>query len=233
MFRPRRWIFRETFVILDLRFLKAGQTTRQEVTKNLAPIDAHIREPQFFWGTIGKLHSRICTTPLPIPCLCRSGLEPRNILIRFDQNDIRQGWKVLKDKDLLREPDQMEPTTPNLDLVAQLNLELPYEGQGQRPTAELVLSAASIKYKASDSALRMDRGNLAEIVSAPQGVYKDAAFHHEPDSSHIWITLHFAKRTRLGKSLTCAMGASRILDAAPLPERGEEIACKYRGQAGK
>src|SRR5882724_1409923 len=35
---------------LDFTFLKAGQTTRQEVARKLAPIDTTTKERGFFWG---------------------------------------------------------------------------------------------------------------------------------------------------------------------------------------
>ena len=35
---------------IDLRFLKAGSTTRAEVSTNLQDINSHVNEHSFFWG---------------------------------------------------------------------------------------------------------------------------------------------------------------------------------------
>jgi len=42
---------------LDFTFLKAGSTTRDEVNKNLAPINTQANEPEFFWGRWDSLCS--------------------------------------------------------------------------------------------------------------------------------------------------------------------------------
>jgi hypothetical protein len=134
--------------------------------------------------------------------------EPQNIIITFDQNDFVKSWKILKDKELLRELDQLEPThTSPLDMSTplRLNLELPSEGQDSPHAADLVLSDASLEYKGLQHGLQINRVNLARITSAPEGTFTNASFHAEPDPAHIWVTLHFTKRTQLGKSLTCGL----------------------------
>ncbi len=197
---------------LDFTFLKSAQTTRGEVEKNLAPIDTRSMEPRLFWGRWES--STHASGPLiaPYPPFSGRDWDPQNILITLDPNDVVQGWKVLKDKDLLRELDQIAPTIHHLDLSApkRLNVELPSQGGG-RPSADLVLSASAVEYQAPAMTFRINRSDLGKITSAPEGIYKEEAFHHEPDPSHIWITLHFARRTPLGKSLTCGVNPPEFL----------------------
>jgi hypothetical protein len=181
-------------------------TTRQEVARNLAPIDTRTKESQFFWGRWESSTHGSAPLLSPYPPFAGRDWDPQNILVTFDHNDIVQGWHVLKDKDLLRELDQLEGTTTQSDLSApaRLSLELPLV-PGGRPTAELVLSDSSFEYHAPPSTFHITYNNVAKITSAPEGIYKQEAFHHEPDPSHIWITINFVKRTQLGKSLTCGI----------------------------
>jgi len=193
---------------LDFTFLKTGQTTRQEVTKNLAPIDITTKEQGLFWGRWESSSRASAPLLAPYPPLGGRDWEPQNIIITFEQNDLVKSWKVLKDKDLFRELDQLEPThiTPlDLSTPMRLNVELPSEGQNSPHAADLVLSDASLEYKELHRGLQINRGNLKGITSAPEGTFTDASFHAEPDPAHIWVTLHFTKRTQLGKSLTCGL----------------------------
>ena len=193
---------------LDFTFLKAGATTRKDVAKNLAPIDTGAQERRFFWGRWER--SSWASAPLLAPYPPLSGREwgPQNILITFDQNDVVQGWKVLKDKDLFLELDRLEqgPAAPlNLSAPVRLNVQLPNEGSESR-FLDLVLSTASLEFGAHHDGFKMDRGNLLKITSAREGTFKtDVSLHHNPDPAHVWITLHFARRTQLGKSVTCGI----------------------------
>ncbi len=189
---------------LDLTFLKTGSTTREEVTKNLAPIDAGVNEPRFFWGRWET--SSWVSAPLlaPYPPFTGRVWVTQNILIAFDSQNLVQGWKVLKDKELFPELDRLEPTpAAALDLTSpvQLNVELPFEYGSARPLATLVLSSASFQYETESRKVETPRGNLQKISSAPEDTPSDPSVKLGPDAAHIWIRLHFAKRTKAGKSL--------------------------------
>jgi len=193
---------------LDFTFLKAGQTTRQEVAKNLAPIDTTTKEQGFFWGRWESSSWASVPVIAPYPPLGGRDWGPQNIVITFDQNGLVRGWKVLKDKYLFRELDQLESRYPaplDLSSPVRLTVELPYSGQDSHPAADLVLSAASFEYEGLQQEFQIDRGNLAKITSAPEDTFSDPTIHRQPDPAHIWLTVHFTKRTQLGKSLTCGL----------------------------
>ena len=63
--------------------------------------------------------------------------------------------------------------------------------------ANLILSAESFEYQASRG-FKTARDNLTRITSTSSEVMptRDIDFHPEPDPSHIWITIHFAKRAQ-------------------------------------
>ncbi len=189
---------------LDLTFLKTGSTTRAEVTKNLAPINTGVNETQFFWGRWEA--SSWLSAPLlaPYPPLSHRVWGTQNILIVFDNQNVVRGWKVLNDKELFPELDRQEPTpAAALDLSSpvQLNVELPFDSSSPRPMATLVLSSASFQYETVGRKVETPRGNLRKISSATEDTPSDPSVKRAPDAAHIWITLHFAKRTKAGKSL--------------------------------
>ena len=193
---------------LDLTFLKVGSTTREEVTRKLAPIDTGLNEPRFFWGRWET--SSWASAPLlaPYPPFAGRAWGAQNILITFDSQNLVQGWKVLKDKELLPELDRLEPApTEALDLTSpvQLKVELPVESGTARPMATVVLSSASFQYEARGrfglETVETPRGNLQKIASAPEDTPRDPEIKLGTDAAHVWITLHFAKRTKGGKSL--------------------------------
>lgn len=198
---------------LNFTFLKAGATTRQQVEKSLAPIDTGTKEPPFFWGRWES--SNWASAPLlaPYPPLSGRNWAPQSILITFDQHNVVQDWKILKDKELFLELDCLEhgPAAP-LDLSAPVRLDVQLSNDG--PDArflDLVLSPASLEFEAYHEGFKMDRHNLVRITFAPEGTFTDPPLHHKPDPAHVWITLHFAKRTAVGKSLTCGIDPSGFL----------------------
>jgi len=193
---------------LNFTFLKAGYTTREEVAKNLAPIDTGTKEPRFFWGRWKR--SSWASAPLlaPGPPLAAREWGLQNILIAFDQKNVVQSWKVLKDKELFQELERLEqaPAAP-LDLSAPVRLTVDRFG-----SAILILSAESFEYQASRG-FKTARGNLTRITSTSSEVMptRDIGFNPEPDPAHIWITIHFAKRAQGRKSLTCGVDPAGFL----------------------
>ena len=193
---------------LSFTFLKAGYTTREEVEKNLAPIDTGTKEPRFFWGRWKR--SSWASAPLlaPYPPLAHREWGLQNILIAFDPMNVVQGWKVLKDKELFQELDRLEQArAAPLDPSAPVRLALDRFG-----SATLILSAESFEYQASRG-FKTARGNLTRITSTSSEVMptRDIGFNPEPDPAHIWIKIHFAKRAQGRKSLTCGVDPAGFL----------------------
>jgi hypothetical protein len=79
------------FLQLDLTFLKAGLTTREEVTKNLGVIDTQVNRPNFFWdrwesstwGVVGVIR---------VPVGGERVWGARNLLTEFNSQGTVKSW---------------------------------------------------------------------------------------------------------------------------------------------
>jgi hypothetical protein len=93
---------------IDLTFLKAGSTTRDEVTGKLASIDTGTMQREFFWGRlrISKYRDILMVGYVPVGPLDRKwGVQ--NILVGYDQRGIVKSWTIVNDKKLLDHLDLM------------------------------------------------------------------------------------------------------------------------------
>src|SRR4051812_39834797 len=175
---------------LDFTFLKAGSTTKDEVNKNLAPIDAQANEPGFFWG-------RWESSKWGYGAMVAGEMTPsvgggrvwgaRNLFVSFDQKSVVTTWAVVDDKKLFHQLDLQEQVanslTAPLPLVRQV--ELPSSPQVQAiHTAKLTLSDEF--FQCDD--LQISRSNVQKITTAAEDVA-------HPSADHVWITIHLLKRT--------------------------------------
>ena len=196
---------------VDLTFLKSGSTTREQVMQHLSAIDTGTKEPQLFWGRWES--SAWFTGPLLAPYTGSRVWGRQNILITFDRANVVQAWKVVKDKDLLAELTRLEAGDPSpFDFSApvHLNVNLHSQGRESLPTADLTLSATAFAYR---GVFETARGNVTGLTSAPEDIPRSDSLvdHSVPDPKHVWVTIHFAKRTKIGKSLTCGADPAGLL----------------------
>ena len=101
---------------IDLSFLKAGSTTRAEVSQKLAPIDTGVNQMEFFWGRpcVSKYREILMVGYVPVGPLDRMwGVE--NLLVSFDANSVVKTFVVVGDSHLLRELDSVDSAAPVLD----------------------------------------------------------------------------------------------------------------------
>jgi hypothetical protein len=99
--------------------------------KNLEPIDTGTKEPHFYWGRWES--SSLFSAPLVAPYAGSRQWGPLNVLIAFDQRNLVQTWKVVKDRDLLKQLDQFDTSVAplNLSSPSRLSVKLPYWEQDQ------------------------------------------------------------------------------------------------------
>ena len=219
---------------IDLSFLKTGSTTREEVASKLKLIDTGTKEPHLFWGRWES--SGWAWAPMVAPYLGSRDWTPQNVLIAFDNTGTVKIWKVVRDKELLKELDFLQNTRSSpfdLSSSLHLNAKLPY---GCRDlAAELVLLPDTLEYQASRS-FQTARRNLsgvtltAEVLPPTDPTVRPQA---QPDPSHLWVKIHFARRTILGKSLTIGIDPEGLLVLhdyinAPKPAKKNDAAATRR-----
>lgn|SRR5262245_22863375 len=185
---------------LDFSFLKAGATTRADVCTKLAPINTGVNEPLFFWGRWEN--SSWASTPVVAPYLGSREWGPLNILISFDQSNLVQSWRVVKDKELLQEVKKLQALVRPLEVSSPLRLQAKLRYWEPVSAANVTLETDYFEFAAAQG-FKTDRGNLKTITltleALPSTDPFDKAARPQPDPTHVWVKLKFAKRTRRAK----------------------------------
>ena len=94
-------------VSADQRFIKLGQTSRDEVLRNLGWADVGMRETRLFWGRWIASTSRTDMIFLIPGALGSNQGDPNwsthNLLVEFDENSTVSRSREIKEKDVVRE----------------------------------------------------------------------------------------------------------------------------------
>jgi hypothetical protein len=110
---------------VDLTFLKAGSTTREEVNQKLASIDTGVNQREFFWGRphVSKYREILMVGYVPVGPLDRMwGVE--DLLVSYDANGVVKTFVVVGDSHLLRELDSVDSAATALVDVSLVILAL-------------------------------------------------------------------------------------------------------------
>jgi hypothetical protein len=193
---------------LDFTFLKAGSTTRDEVNKNLAPIDTQANEAGFFWGRWeSSKWGYGAFGGLGYPAVAGGRTwGALNVFLTFDQKGFVSTWAVVDDKKLFRQLDLQEQVANSSVATAPLvrEVELPSSTQIQAiHTAKLTFSDEFV----GCGDVQISRSNILKITTTAEDV-------DHPSADHVWITIHLLKRTsgKKGvKSLTMGVDPSTLL----------------------
>jgi hypothetical protein len=197
---------------LDFSFLKAGATTRTDVSAKLAPINTGVNEPMFFWGRWEN--SSWASTPIVAPYAGSREWGTQNILISFDRSNLVQSWRVVKDKELLQELTRLQALVPPLDLSSPLRLQAKLRYWEPVSAAHVTLATDYFEFAASQG-FKTDRSNLktmtltSEVLPSTDPFDKEA--RPQPDPTHIWVKLKFAKSTAKGKAITLGLDPPSVL----------------------
>ena len=110
---------------VDLTFLKAGSTTREEVNQKLASIDTGVNQREFFWGRphVSKYREILMVGYVPVGPMDRMwGVE--NLLVSYDANGVVKTFVIVGDSHLLRELDSVDSAaTALVDVSSPVTLD--------------------------------------------------------------------------------------------------------------
>jgi hypothetical protein len=175
---------------VDLNFLKADLTTREEVTQHFAAIDTRVIEPGFFWGRWAS-SSSINFGPMN-PSPWRSWGE-RNLLVEFNQQGTARSWMVVGDSGLQDQLHRLTAADRPLDLSAPVHMSAEVFGV---PAASLLvaseymqcdkpswISTATARYSGC-SGMKIPRAQITRITS--RWIIHD---HADP---LIWVKIRIA-----------------------------------------
>jgi hypothetical protein len=189
---------------LDLAFLDAPGTQRQEVLSRLSAVDTSYTNPRLFWGRWSDSkwgYWWFIAGNNSAEGDAKRIWHVHNLLVSFDENGaIRQRKLFENDQSLWPELHAQLAAAPPLDLAAPVSLDV----SGFRNLERMTLA---------DDWLELDRskGKASVLRIAPQKVVRfshggPAAHMHPNTTCH---TLHFEDKTEWGKSvLVCANAAT-------------------------
>lgn len=88
---------------VDLKFLKAGVTTREEVVKNLAAIDTHAEKERFFWGRLSVSKWGVVGLPYRKAVGAEREWGAENLLVGYDERGVVDNVALVPDPELLEQ----------------------------------------------------------------------------------------------------------------------------------
>jgi hypothetical protein len=229
---------------IDLTFLKAGSTTRDEVSNKLVSIDTGTKSEDFFWGRprISNYREIVMVGYIPIgPGDRLWGVQ--NLLVGYDQGGVVKNWIIVGDKRLLDQLDQLSDTTSvPLDLSSPIQVyRLVYrirdkKGPDTGPTAvQLMLGDSSLECfgvsipRAELRTLVLGNGNESGVLSLKMFFRHQIDFSKTPlrkKTDHVDLAVEpptvlllqrYLKQTQRSNSSQIRNRNAEIQDAAATP----------------
>lgn len=179
---------------VDLTFLRAGSTTREEIMKRLSAIDTHAELSGRFWGRWKISQWGIGGVVAAPPVAGGGGGErmwkTRNLFVDFDGNGIVKSWTLVDDKKLFRKLDSIDnsskrPLEPVFPIRTTVLLPRAGNYDKANSSTELVFDRESVDLGGRP----VSRAALRKLSLASGG-------SAEPDPNHIWVTIRYVPTTR-------------------------------------
>ncbi len=204
----------ETRQKLDLSFLQAGTTTRQEVLEKLDWINTGVTEERLFIGRWSAYSLDLvlgwAPPPFNVAPQSQETWKPNNLLVEFDAQGIVKQFRVLSDSDFLKELSSWiqrnAPTLPPFIAPSTITVKHRH-ALGKYHFGELTLGADSIEYHESDDAshnFTLPRGQLGALT------YPSTTPGDTSNPRMINCRLKFREATKAGSHLTLAMTVSSL-----------------------
>jgi hypothetical protein len=195
---------------IDLTFLQAGTTRREEVVDKLNRIDTGYSSPQMFWGRWSESkwgHWVIAAVPGGAGGSAGRNWHVHNLLVSFDENGVMQSKDLIDgEKDLERGLRVRLAKAPPLDLSKPMAVKLtPRDDAAGNP-----MSSGLIEITLTKDAMIMGRYSTVEISPLKVARISYESFYGSPRSDSICHSLHLSEQTRLGKKIPFCTSAANL-----------------------
>jgi hypothetical protein len=197
---------------VNLNFLQAGKTTRQEVNEKLGETDTTVKENGLFlgrwtsskWGVFwaaGGGYNAVGGW--------NRGWARHNVLISFDENNVVQQFRQFPDEDLVKQLSAWvaEGHAQPVDLSAPIELPVDHRhGSGVGFPGTLVLSSDSFEFRENEKHnFKIPPPQIRDIqlTSVGQGDKSDPRYLNE--------TIHFTQKTNVGGKMTIRVDVPTIM----------------------
>lgn len=197
---------------INLDFLQAGKTTRQEVTEKLGETDTSVKEDRFFLG-------RWATSKWGVLWMVSGGYNAaggwnrgwarHNVLIAFDENNLVQQFRQFPDEDLVRQLSAWVAEGHGQPLDLSAPIELPVEhrhGSGVGFPGTLVLSSDSFEFRENEKhnfKISPQQIRDIQLTSVGHGDKSDPRYLNE--------TIHFTQKNNVGGKMTIHVDVPTVM----------------------
>ena len=194
---------------IDLAFLQAGTTRREEVVNKLNRIDTGYSSPGMFWGRWSESkwgHWVIVVVPGGAGGNAGRNWHVHNLLVSFDENGVMQSKDLIdSEKELERELNVQLAKALPLDLSQPMPVKLtPRDHTAGQPASGL------IEMTLTKDAIIMGRYSNVEIWPRKVTRISYERFYGSPRSDSICHSLHLSEKTRLGKNILFCTSAANL-----------------------
>jgi len=197
---------------VNLDFLQAGKTTRQEVTERLSETDTSIKENGLFLG-------RWSSSKWGVFWAAGGGYNAvggwnrawarHNVLISFDDQDIVQQFRKFPDEDLVKQLSAWvaEGHAQPLDLSSPIEVPVDHRhGSGVSFPGILILSNDSFEFRENEKhnfKIPPQQIRDIQLTSIGHGDKSDPRYLNE--------TIHFTQKTNVGGKMTIRVDVPTIM----------------------
>jgi len=185
---------------LDLAFLDAPGTQREEVVSRLSTVDTAYANPRLFWGRWSESkwgYWWFVASTNDARGDAKRVWHTHNLLVAFDENGtVRKKEVIDNDRSLWPELHAQLAAAPALELSQPVSMEV----SGFRNLARIALATDSVE-------LTRSKGKVQVLRISPQKIVRFSHGRLNPGfpANLTCHTLHFAEKTEWGKSaLVCA-----------------------------
>jgi len=197
---------------VNLDFLQAGKTARQEVTEKLGETDTGVKDNRLFlgrwtsskWGVFWAAGGGYSATGGWNRAWAR-----HNVLISFDDQDIVQQFRQFPDEELVKQLSAWvaEGHAQPLDLSAPIELPVDHRhGSGVGFPGTLVLSNDSFEFRENEKhnfKISPQQIRDIQLTSIGHGDKSDPRYMNE--------TIHFTQKTTVGGKMTIRVDVPAIM----------------------
>ncbi len=197
---------------VNLDFLQAGKTTRQEVTDKLGETDTTVRENQLFlgrwatskWGVLWAVGGGYNAAGG-----WNRGWARHNVLISFDDEGIVQQYRKFSDGDLVKQLSAWvaEGHGQPLDLCTPIELPVDHRhGAGVTFPGTLVLSNDAFEFRENE------KHNFKILPQQIKDIQLTSIGHGDKsDPRYMNETIHFTEKTNVGVKMTIRVDVPTIM----------------------